>query len=367
MRANRLAALAVSEAERRLADALVVSVTTVSQGAGLVLEKAIMLVGHAVTLVVKGVAAIVGGVVGEALGIIFDFLFNADILLPVADNDNGATRTRSVPSHEYGDFVLCDLLERRNPQLLSFSYSEAASVLGDQTADKEHAVINEAMADYITGQIAGAVDYSHHLPTLHNGAYNLATAPADGLEFNPAFGVLGQTDTRERFNEMVGHLASLIDDFFDGAEFVGLADTPSNAHPWTARGGQVFVSTGTPEQDGVRDAISIRRGGLFRVLIARGFTVGSLGLRYPNLFRGLGRGRSRHSQLVFGLRGVPAARSRRLRRHHGSTAGGSHVQFRALFRPREWCMRARHLSPRRGVRRRRVIRCYSPPLCPSDP
>ena len=60
-------------------------------------------------------------------------------------------------------------------------------MLGDQTADKEHAVINEAMAHYITGQIAGAVDYSHHLPTLHNGAYNLATAPADGLEFNPAF------------------------------------------------------------------------------------------------------------------------------------------------------------------------------------
>jgi len=139
------------------------------------LEQTLKLAGHAATFAVKGIAGIVFGAVGEIGAIAFDLLWGGDILLPTRGGgseferivDQRAVMSRTVPAHEYGHFALCNLLEARSPSLFSSAYNEAAAegILG-QTPDKEPVVLNEAFADFMTGQLAGGIDYSINLSGL---------------------------------------------------------------------------------------------------------------------------------------------------------------------------------------------------------
>lgn len=283
-----LAATATNDAESAAAAALKVPVSGAGELLAITAEQTGRALGYTATLVSKGAAAVVFGVLGEVGGLLFDTFAGGDMLLPVKDSDKSSTESRGVPSHEYGHFVLCNLLEAYSPSVFAQAYDEAAvlGVLG-QTPDKEPVVINEAFADFMTGQLAGAVDYSVGLKGLirpsdaalgqSHTRFCSKDNPTGNLEENVSF------QKTSDFNQAVSQVATLIHDFYDG--HLQFSDAPSNAAVWKPQGSIASVTLAQPSVDGSDEQINLV--GLQSV-ISDAVHNGHY-LRYTELFSALGQ------------------------------------------------------------------------------
>jgi hypothetical protein len=209
---------------------------------------------------------------------------------------DNALRGRAVPSHEYGHYVLCNLLERHNPAKFAVAYNEAAAdgILG-QTPGKEHVVLNESFADYMAGQLAGAANYSLLLPGLlrpveHVGMTDF-TSP-DGFcsddplladscyETNAA--LAPPVSTEFPFNEKVGQLVTIWQDVFD-ARFGFGTNNQRTANVWKDVGNRIVF--GVPA-DAADDEI-VALPSPFPVI--RHALDNSTNLRFTEMFQAMGQ------------------------------------------------------------------------------
>ncbi len=87
--------------------------------------------------------------------------YAVDIIIP-NDPDGENLNSRGVVSHEYGHFALCSMLYKSNPTNITVGYTDAVmnrlSNCGEPGPDAEAAYLNEAFADYMTGQLSGGVN-----------------------------------------------------------------------------------------------------------------------------------------------------------------------------------------------------------------
>jgi len=78
---------------------------------------------------------------------------NADILMPV---NSRIPFKRAVMSHEMGHYMFCSMLQERNSNAENWLI---LSTISNHDFDGPVRYLNEAVAEYFTGQVAGAADY----------------------------------------------------------------------------------------------------------------------------------------------------------------------------------------------------------------
>ncbi len=211
-------------------------------------------------------------VVGTFAGTSAEFLLDYDILFPTTafNSDRGrfeptnADRSRGIPTHEYGHFVMCDMLNEESayastwvPMLLQFAQGR-----GDTASQ-----LNEGFADFIASQVVGGVNYfqtSLGPPTTGNGdsfGQQWYCDPASSLCVDDNVGgppltalvPLGQRATNAEvtaptppasddglFALRTARMMTTIADAFDG-QFTG-GNVPGNGAAWTLAPGVRFVA-----------------------------------------------------------------------------------------------------------------------------
>ncbi|WP_163996674.1 hypothetical protein [Pyxidicoccus caerfyrddinensis] len=165
--------------------------------------------------------------------------YAVDIILP--DDDAGDNlNSRGVLSHEYGHFTLCSMLYRSSPENITVGYTDAVmnrlSNCGLPGPNAEAAYLNEAFADFMSGQFAGGVNY--FVPPASNRSQGMRYCPsASGACMDANCGALGQclNGADDAFDRQVGRVATLLHDAFDGRPSLPPQNAPGNADVWSNR------------------------------------------------------------------------------------------------------------------------------------
>jgi len=99
----------------------------------------------------------VGGLVGSVVaGVYAAVILTSDIVMPL---NSSLPRSREVMSHEFGHFLFCSMMHHTNPGAISELVEQTITNAGADLAFPVR-YINEAVADFITGQVVGANDYT---------------------------------------------------------------------------------------------------------------------------------------------------------------------------------------------------------------
>jgi hypothetical protein len=216
----------------------------------------------------------------------------------VRDNDpshSAALISREVPTHEYGHYTLCNMLERVSPAQFAVAYNEAAAdSLFGQKPEKQHVVFNESFADLITSQVAGGVDYATTLINLIPPADATISAysPSHFCPLEPKEGCIeqnlsdpGRVGEDDDFGLSVGRMVTLFNDALDGTCRENEGTAPTNGKAWSLSGGRVFFA-GFGLAANVNEEMIALRGSDLLLWIRRSLSRGTL-LRESNMFAGL--------------------------------------------------------------------------------
>ncbi len=179
-----------------------------------------------------------------------EFLLAYDILIPTNDSD----RSRGVPTHEYGHFVLCDMLNEESQYgdvWIPMIFEGLTQGRGDTASQ-----LNEAFADFISSQVTGSVNaFQTSAGPPPSGRIDLSLRQQwwcdplssvcvddniGGAAASPTL-PLGQVATTADitagsgldplFVQRTARIMTTIADAFDGQQSAG--DVPGNGAAWT--------------------------------------------------------------------------------------------------------------------------------------
>lgn len=146
-------------------------------------------------------------------------IVNSDIVMPEQSNLPGS---REVMSHEYGHYMTCNLLQLANPNAVEhMAWASIGLSLVGLSKDKRVPLhyINEAMAEYFAGQVAGGADYGWLPPgpaasnnegsqfCVEDGTSSTAACWDDNARSHAT----SAEDSRD-----IARIATLVHDAFDG-------------------------------------------------------------------------------------------------------------------------------------------------------
>ncbi len=239
-----------------------------------------------------------------------------DILIPTGDS----LRSRGLPTHEYGHFVMCDMLNEDSAYLSVW----IPMIIEGLTQDRGDTAsqLNEAFADFIASQVVGGVNYFQtevaRVPPSGNGdtvsqqwyCDPRSSVCVDDNIGGPTSAVsapLGQVATNAElimgsgidplFVQRSAKMMTTIVDAFDG-QLVG-GNVPGNGAAWTVAPLALLLPTtgfGAPVTDGLSlldesvtlaAAPSFRGNGFGLPQIVRAFTDTSGGRLDVQFFRGM--------------------------------------------------------------------------------
>ncbi len=160
-------------------------------------------------------------------------------------------RSRGVPTHEYGHFVMCALMYDEGAYDFGSAYTGVimASLASEkERAEDDQSYVAEAWADFFSAQVAGGVNYyvpfgetaAGRLPaTSAHMAYcdprepscmdNNVGGPKRSLPLAP-YGVLGVNGTAFEFK--IEKVVTTLHDVFDGNPATGSSFVPTNGAAW---------------------------------------------------------------------------------------------------------------------------------------
>jgi hypothetical protein len=290
---------AVTAAGDTSAAATVLAAATASRAAASLVQATGEILARGTTIGLELVGLTSGQLIGEVVTDIFDtVLADVDLVIP-----SGPSRqSRGVVTHEYGHFVLCDMMYRTSPFKFGSAWTKtiadtvAKQALKLDRTNDENAFINEAFADFFGGQVAGGVNYfapigSDSSPVWHDPMNWCGPMPSSGqpkrcLEDNFGAGVSpltlipGSTEAKQissnnvdPFNNQVARVATILHDAFDGHPNNPAQNLPGNGGAWTFNG-SLFAEHVTPidslDQPGVlhEESINLEGTGLFMTVQA---------------------------------------------------------------------------------------------------
>jgi hypothetical protein len=162
-----------------------------------------------------------------------EFLYSVDIVLLPADDGS-----RGVPVHEYGHAVMCDMLLDQGIDAFEIAWTQVIKQSASQGADDEASYINEAFADFFTGQVLGGTNYFSTTGSTKSESVNYCNAGSSCLDENYT------SPSGADFRTHVRRVASLFQDAFDGQ--AGAATTNDASH-WAT--GAPFTSSNAYDSD----------------------------------------------------------------------------------------------------------------------
>ena len=228
--------------------------------------------------------ALIGFAVGSTLGQVLEMFATADILF-TAHNDDHNFNDRGIATHEYGHFVLCNLLDSVDAVQFAAAYDEAAAAgfVTGQAPSATGSVMNESFADFIASQVMGATSYA--LPPNSFRSPNMNYCPAATTAGTANCIETNTTNTGPSFDDKVLRAVSLYTDAFDGHVLVPPADVPTNGDEWAAASGGGITLAAAPGISANDETVALT-GAAFRSWISNALSRGTL-LREDNVFGGL--------------------------------------------------------------------------------
>ncbi len=238
----------------------------------LTIAPAVEMAANGVTGFVESIGQAATGIVFYALGEVSEIFQDADIIMP-----DDATRSRGVASHEYGHYVLCQLMYNEDAYKYGAAYTEmmVETTVGqldgrDRTRDDE-VVINEAFADFMAGQFIGAVNYFEVPQSITAGALNYCQATAtDCLDDN--IGGLTQTSIAAGFSQAVGKTMTTLHDALDGHS---VGSNPGDGSVWQRAADNSITYVG-PMSANVQDEVVAMSAQTLPTLVRKMFDRGIL-------------------------------------------------------------------------------------------
>ena len=194
---------------------------------------------------ITAATTIVGVALGVTVGELFEFFAGGDIVMP---SGGGAHNFQDygVATHEYGHYILCNLLDSASPSGMVTAYDQAAAqAFAGQQPESTAAVINEAFADLIASQVVGGTDYAnppdskHSLDGLMNFCSSTNSETIACIDTNVTNDIVGPAS----FPQEVLRDVTLFSDAFDSVGPVPAHfDGPTNGNEWTQNGsGQLLL------------------------------------------------------------------------------------------------------------------------------
>lgn len=173
-------------------------------------------------------------IVSIGISALVNTLLSNDIIFPGGGNTSSAeamTRSRGVPTHEYGHFTMCEMVRHISSTTLSTSMADIVRATldgGQDNPDNGELVFAEAFADFFAYNVVSGTNYFNtNVPGAHTGFSSRdmfycnadRDDPSQCLEDN-----LGGADQQapagdfaDEFHRRLGVTASVLYDAFDGA------------------------------------------------------------------------------------------------------------------------------------------------------
>lgn len=171
---------------------------------------------------------LVAGPAGSlAAGVFASVVGNSDIVMSTSSK---LRENREVMSHEYGHFIFCSMLQAKNSRAVDHIIWTTIFAGEDRRVPTRY--MNEAFADFITGQVAGGADYGW-IP--NDVDYCRPGIPCWDLNLN---GV----ETAEKGSQSIGRAATLVHDAFDG-HGLRFGNVPGDGDVWTGSLGSLTLSS----------------------------------------------------------------------------------------------------------------------------
>lgn len=174
-----------------------------------------------------GGGVIAGAIVGTFVALYASVIFSTDIVFP-----DGDEASRHVATHEYGHYLFCSMLAQRDANATGYLVKSMIFVGEDRR--KPYRWVNEAVADWFTGQIVGGADYGWlrdaSAPGISPGQYCFAPSMVPSVPWCWDAN-LNDNSTSATGNESIGRAATLLHDLFDGAGATRGTTAPSSLLP----------------------------------------------------------------------------------------------------------------------------------------
>ena len=196
------------------------------------------LAADVVTGVAMGAAIFIASGIALTIGNIFELFAGGDIIMPASGSVKNLI-DRGIATHEYGHYVLCNLLDSAAPNKFEMAYDDAAvqGILTAQSVTAAGAILNESFADMFVSQVAGGTNYAAPLVSLQTPNQLFSYCAASGtncIEAN-VDNTFAATGT-QIFGDLVLRDVSLFTDAFDGVPLGtpgNLLDVPTNGNQWS--------------------------------------------------------------------------------------------------------------------------------------
>jgi len=196
--------------------------------------------GTVVAAVLPGLGTAAVAIAGTVAYVGASVLFNSDIVVP---ESSPHTKTRHTMTHEYGHYLLCSLMQDWNME--SIDHLVWGTIFNTAGYTSPVVNLNEAFADFITGQVAGgavyhwfnAAQFGVNGATLQGNRPGFCTPPLVATsgpwcwDTNLRGSTLSTSTGRERFRS-IGRFATLFHDVFDGSGLGNTAVAPYDADFW---------------------------------------------------------------------------------------------------------------------------------------
>ncbi len=234
--------------------------------------------GNILDSIVMPFAQVIGGgglSSSDVLSMLVPIVSNIDTIVP----DSSASEEREVGSHEYGHFLICNLIHDIDPNGVDRIVNDSVSAWADSEITSGFATgndytfpiryVNEAWADFISGQVTGIANYTW---LTGGGAQPGGARPNNvcSIGGNPCFDfnydtALTDLKSTEQNNDPsnIARIAGMLHDAFDGQGANGglkakdqvtvggmltnvSNDIPNNADPWTVDTGNSTLYDYTP-------------------------------------------------------------------------------------------------------------------------
>jgi hypothetical protein len=200
-------------------------------------------VGLLADLVIPGAS-----VVTFALSIFEEIIGRTDIMMATS---GPIPWEREVMSHEYGHYTFCGLMHEQNPSAVDHI---VWSLIGSgENRSKGYTYVNEAFADFMTGQVVGGANYGWLPAAATSGSFCKGTG---GRCFDENFNVF-ETDPMK--NASIARISSMMFDAFDGAANTKGLNVPDNADSWSlnSAGALTYEPVSYGSQDSNLETVSL--------------------------------------------------------------------------------------------------------------
>lgn len=174
---------------------------------------------------------VIGPGVGIATATFAAIIGDADMVLSMG---SPVHVSRELGSHEYGHYMLCSAMQEVNPATIDFLLF--GFFAGPGNLQRATRYMNEAVADYFTGQVTGGHNYGWLGDNDGNPANDVTTAQGFCNGRTPCWDRNERTHAPiESDASDVGRLATLLHDAFDGQGQDLDSDVPNDADLWRRR------------------------------------------------------------------------------------------------------------------------------------